>query len=130
LSEERVAEAYVLTRQALPDARIFVEPFITVHSMHSTPNATLQCIAAVLANDRRRIHGQVFLKGEVLDWHGVCGVPLTLGTNGWHAEPLDWLKPDEIAAAMKCAQSIDQFVSAILTDAVRAIIPSEALLVH
>lgn len=134
LSEERVAEAYVVARQALPDARIFVEPFITVHSMHSTPNATanatLQCIAAVLANDRRRIHGQVLLKGEVLDWHGVCGIPLTIGTKGWHAEPLDWLTPDEIAAARKSAQSIDQFVSAILTDAVRATIPSEALLVH
>lgn len=110
LSDERVAEAYVVTRQALPDARIFVEPFITVHSMHSTPNATanatLQCIAAALANDHRRIHGQVFLKGEVLDLHGVCGVPLTLGTKGWQVEPLDWLRPDEIAAAMKCAQSI------------------------
>jgi malate dehydrogenase len=134
LSDERIAEAYALARQALPDARIFVEPFITAHSMHSTPNATanatLECIAAALANDHRRIHGQVFLKGEVLDWHGVCGVPLTLGTNGWNPEPLDWLTPDEMAAALKCAQSIDRFISAILTDAVTAAIPSEALLVH
>jgi malate dehydrogenase len=134
LSEERVSDAYLATREALPDARIFVEPFITVHSMHSTPNATanatLQCIAAALANDHRRVHGQVFLKGEVLDWHGVCGTPLTLSTNGWHAESLDWLTPNEIVAATNCARSIDQFVSAILTDAVRTTIPSEALLVN
>jgi malate dehydrogenase len=133
LSEERVGEAYELTRQALPDARIFVEPFITAHSMHSTAhataNATLQCIVAALANDRRRIHGQVSLKGEVLGLNGVCGIPLTLGPNGWHAEPLDWLEPDEINAVTECAESIDRFVSGILTEAVRAAVPPEALLV-
>lgn len=133
LTEERVAEAYRLTCRALPDARIFVEPFITMHSMHSTPNATanatLQCLAAALANDRRRIHGQVLLKNELLGVNGVCGIPLTLGTNGWHAEPLDWLQPGEINAVLKCAQTIDGFVSGILTEAVRAATPPEALLV-
>lgn len=132
LEEERVAEAYELTRQALPDARIFVEPFITAHSMHSTANATanatLQFIVAALANDGRRLHGQVSLKGEVLDLNGVCGIPLTLGRNGWHAERLDWLEPDEIRAVMECVQSIDRFVSAILTEAARAAVPSETLL--
>jgi malate dehydrogenase len=133
LSEERVAEAYELTRRALPDARIFVEPFITAHSVHSTPNATanatLQCIAAALANDRRRVHGQVFLKNEVLGLNGICGIPLTLGTNGWRAEPLDWLQPDEGGAVLRCAESIDRFISAILSEAVRAAAPPEALLV-
>ncbi len=133
LTEEHVAEAYELTRRALPDARIFVEPFITAHSMHSTPNATanatLQCIAAALANDRRRIHGQVALKSEVLGLNGVCGIPLTLGTGGWQTEPLDWLQPSEITAVSTCAQSIDRFVSGILAEAVRAEAPREALLV-
>jgi malate dehydrogenase len=136
LSEERVAEAYELTRRALPDARIFVEPFITAHSMHSTANATanatLQCIAAALANDRRRVHGQVYLKGEVPGLPGVCGVcgiPLTLGTNGWHAEPLDWLEPDELNAVMDSVQSTNRFVSGILMEAVRRAVPPENLLV-
>jgi malate dehydrogenase len=133
LSEERVAEAYESTRRALPDARIFVEPFITAHSVHSTPNATanatLQCITASLANDRRRIHGQVFLKNEVLGLSGVCGIPLTLGTSGWRAEPLDWLQPDEAGAVLRCAESIDRFVSGILTEAVQVAMPPEALLV-
>ena len=133
LSEERVAEAYRITRHALPDTRIFVEPFITVHSMHSTPNATanatLECLAAALANDRRRIHGQVLLKNDLLGIDGVCGVPLTLSTSAWHAETLDWLNPDEVAAVRQCVQSIDAFVSDIMSDAVRAAMPSESLLV-
>lgn len=132
LSEERVAEAYGATLAAWPDARIFVEPFITAHSMHSTPNATanatLQCLAAVLANDRRRIHGQVLLKGDVPGLNGVCGVPLTAGPNGWHAEPLDWLDASEMDRLQQCAESIDRFVSTILSEAVRATLPPEALL--
>lgn len=72
LSENRISEAYALAQRALPDARIFVEPNITVHGLHSTPNATanatLQVVAAALANDRRRIHGQVDLRDEVLEF--------------------------------------------------------------
>ena len=67
VSMDRIAEAYELTRNALPDARIVVEPYITFHSLRSTPNATanaaVQVIAAAAANDRRRIHGQIDLKG-------------------------------------------------------------------
>lgn len=133
VAEERVAEAYELTRQALPDARIFVEPFITAHSMHSTPNATanasLQCIAAALADERRQIHGQVVLKEEVLGLNGICGIPLTLGHDGWHAEPLDWLDLDEMAAVARSVESIDEFVSGILSEAVKAAMPPEALFV-
>jgi malate dehydrogenase len=117
----------------LPDARIFVEPYITAHCMHSTPNATanatLQCIAAALANDHRRIHGQVVLRGEVLDLNGVCGVPLTVGTNGWHAEALDWLEANEIEAVKRAARSIEEFTSGVLSNAVRATLPLETQLV-
>lgn len=134
LAVERIEEAYAATKRALPDARIFVEPYITVHCMHSTPNATanatLQCVAAALANDHRRIHGQVVLRAEVLDLNGVCGVPLTLGAHGWHAEPLDWLEPDEISAVRRATQSIDEFISGILIGAVKATLPPEALLTH
>jgi len=133
LSEGRTAESYTLTQRALPDARIFVEPSITVHCLRSTPNATanaiLQCVAAALANDRRRIHGQVDLRGEVLGLNGVCGIPLTIGKNGWNPEPLDWLESDEISAVKKSTQLIEHFISGTLIDAVRATLPPEALLV-
>jgi malate dehydrogenase len=118
----QVAEAYEATRHALPDARIFVEPFITARSMHSTPNATsnatLHCIAAALANDRRRIHGQVSLQGEVLDIHGTCGIPVTLGLDGWRAESLDWLGAQEKQLITNSVESINNFVSGILSQPV------------
>jgi malate dehydrogenase len=133
LAEARIAEAYTLVLDGLPDARIFVEPYITQHCMHSTPNATanatLQCLAAALAVDRRRIHGQVVLREEALGLWGVCGIPLTIGANGWRAEPLDWLEPDEVRAVKKSTESIEQFISEILIQAVRATLPDEALLV-
>jgi malate dehydrogenase len=131
LSEQRVSEAYALTQQALPDARIFVEPLITFHGLHSTPNATanatLQCITAALANDRCRIHGQVDLRGEVLGLSGVCGIPLSIGKNGWNAEPLDWLQPDDIRAVKKSVEWIEQFISETLIDAVRSALQPEEL---
>jgi malate dehydrogenase len=134
LSEERIAESYELTQRALPDARIFIEPSITLHCLRSAPNATanatLQCVAAVLANDRRRIHGQVDLRGEVLSMNGVCGIPLTIGNNGWRPEPLDWLAPDEISAVKKSTESIEQFISEVLIDAAKATLPPEALAVR
>jgi malate dehydrogenase len=130
LSEERIAESYTLTQRALPDARIFIEPSITVHCLRSTPNATanatLQCVAAALANDRRRIHGQVDLRGEVLGLNGVCGIPLTIGKNGWRPEPLDWLEPDEISAVRISTESIEQFISGVMASTVKATLPEEA----
>jgi malate dehydrogenase len=133
LSEQRIAESYTLTQRALPDARIFVEPSITLHCLRSTPNATanatLQCVAAAVANDRRRIHGQVDVRGEGLGLNGVCGIPLTIGKNGWRPEPLDWLEPDEISAVRKSTESIEQFISGILVDPEKATLPQEALLV-
>jgi len=131
LSQERTSEAYALAQRALPDARIFVEPSITIDRLHSTPyataNATLQCIAAVLTNDGRRIHGQVDLRGEVLGLHGVCGIPLAVRGNEWQPAELDWLHADEIKALRKSTQSIEEFISETLIDAVKSTLPSEAL---
>jgi malate dehydrogenase len=132
VSMDRIAEGYEVTRRALPDARIVVEPYITFNSLRSTPNATanatVQVIAAVLANDRRRIHGQVDLRGEVAGLHGVCGVPLTIGTDGWRPESLDWLDANEISAIQKSTRSIEEFISRTLIDGVKATLPPDALL--
>jgi malate dehydrogenase len=100
LTRDHFAEAYRATFRAFPDARIVVEPLITVRSMNSTPNATanatLQLIAAVIAVDRRRMHGQVTLAGEVLGIGGVCGMPVTLGREGW---PIGRKLPQGLRAA-------------------------------
>jgi malate dehydrogenase len=129
LSKNRIAEAYGLTQCALADARIFVEPSITFHSLGSTPNATanatLEFLTAVLANDHRRIHGQVDLSGEVLGLYGVCGIPLTIRKNGWQAEPLDWLESEEIHALQRSTESIEEFISSTLIDGVRETLSPE-----
>jgi malate dehydrogenase len=111
---------------------MFVEPSITLHCLRSTPNATanatLQCVAAALANDGRRIHGQVDLRGEVLGLSGVCGIPLTIGNNGWRPEPLDWLESEEISVVKKSTESIEKYLSGVLVDSGKATLPQDALL--
>jgi malate dehydrogenase len=119
LQDENISEAYELTRRALPDARIFVQPFITNHAIHSTPNATanatLQCLSAALADDGRRVHCQVLLEGEVLDIHGVCGVPVALNRSGWRRQSADSLTTPEKESILQSARSIRSFVNGILS---------------
>jgi malate dehydrogenase len=118
LRDGQVAEAYEATRRALPDARIFVEPFVTAYSVHSTPNSTsnavLECLAAALAGDRRRIHGQVRLEGELMSLYGTCGVPVTLSRDGWETESLDGLSQLEEYLLLDSAVSIHNFLSGVL----------------
>jgi malate dehydrogenase len=95
-----------------------VEPAITRHCMHSTPNATaaatLKCLAAALADDRRRVHGQVLLAGEVLDLNGVCGIPLTLSRTGWRDESLNGLSAAESESLVQAVNSINEFAAEVL----------------
>ena len=119
LAEEKIVEAYEATRRALPDARIFIEPFITTHCMRSTPNATanatLRVIAAALADDHRRIHGQVMLDGECFDIHGPFGIPIALDRRGWVQRPMDILSISAVEKAMieDSARSIKHFLDEV-----------------
>jgi malate dehydrogenase len=120
LQAERIPEAYEATMRALPDARIVVEPFITAHCLHSTPNATcnavLHCLAAVLAEDGRRLNAQVLLENETLSIAGVCGVPIRLDHEGWHCDPLEnQLTDEELTALMHSVNSIKEFNTAVLS---------------
>jgi malate dehydrogenase len=118
IREERIDQAYELARTALPDARLFVEPFITVHCLHptrnATANATLQCIAAALSDDRRHIHAQVSLGSETLGEERICGIPIYIDQNEWRAKPLDWLNAEERRELHHCADSIRQFATSIM----------------
>ncbi|WP_263418004.1 malate dehydrogenase [Terriglobus albidus] len=120
LRSENIAEAYEVTRRATPDARIMVEPAITGHAMHSTPdataNATLQCLSAVLTNDHRRIHGQVLLRGEFLGLNGICGVPLNVNRDGWQAAQLDTLTDEEQVQIRGAARSIGDYLKTIYAE--------------
>jgi malate dehydrogenase len=119
LEKEKIAEAYELARCALPDARIFIEPLISVHCTHSTPNATanatLHVIAAALADDHRRIHAQVMLEGECFGIHGAFGIPLSLDRRGWIHRPIELMSisPVEMAMIEGSAKSIRQFLDEV-----------------
>ena len=117
LRVEDIDEAYEVTRRALPDARIFLQPLITGHAMHSTPNATanatLHCLSAALANDHRRIHGQVLLDGEFLGLSGVCGVPLNINRDGWKVAQMEMLSAPERLQITRATDSIEGYLSSL-----------------
>jgi malate dehydrogenase len=55
IENEEINEAYEVTRQELPDARIFIQPLITWRTMNSTPyataSATLKVLTAALSDN-------------------------------------------------------------------------------
>ncbi len=118
IEAQQVNEAYAASRQALPDARIFVQPFITWHTMHSTPNATanstLRFLMAALADQATPLHGQVLLRGEFLGIEGVCGVALTVSRHGWKVDAGESLSPEEQHQVLQAARSIDTYISSVI----------------
>ncbi len=116
LAAERIADAYALTRAADPDARIFVDPFITLHCLHSTPHATANAacriVAAMVADDGRRVAGQVRLDGEAYDVRGILGVPLAVGPTGWRLGALPILDEAETTAVRASAAAITATLAA------------------
>jgi malate dehydrogenase len=118
LAKGDTAAAYRAVADSLPDARIFVEPRITVQSIHSTPNATanatVQLIAAVLAADGRAVHGQVQLRREVFGIEGVCGVPIVIDRDGWKPKDVDYLSRASRGAIVESARSTRSFNAQIL----------------
>jgi malate dehydrogenase len=87
--------------------------------MRSTPNATanatLHVIAAAIADDHRRIHGQVVLEGECLNIYGAFGMPIALDRRGWIERPMDILSisPVETAMIEDSARSIRHFLDEV-----------------
>lgn len=113
LKEDDVTEAYEITRRSLPDARILAQPFITLHCMHSTPNATanatLSCLTPLLTRNHHKVHGQVLLQGEFLGINGACGIPLQLDHEQWQVGPIGNLDESERVATLEAANSIRAF---------------------
>lgn len=118
IEADQVNEAYEATREALPDARIFVQPLITWRTMHSTPNATanstFRFLTAALSDSPSPLHGQVLLCGEFLGIEGVCGIPLAMSRHGWRAGAGDTLSLEEQDRVIQAATSIDKYVSDVV----------------
>jgi malate dehydrogenase len=121
-----VNEAYEATRRELPDARILVQPFITWSTIHSTPNATanatLRFLTALLSKSPQQLHGQVLLTGDFNGIHGVCGVPVSVNSDGWRVRQLKSLTDEERSNISRAVSSIERYVTET-----RSIIPNPPL---
>jgi malate dehydrogenase len=115
LQTEQVNEAYETTRQASPDARIFVQPLITWRTMRSTPNATanatLRFLAAAQSDTLHSLHGQVLLQGEFLDIQGVCGIPVEVNRDGWKVVKMRNFSTEEERRILQAAVSIEKYLA-------------------
>ena len=113
----QINEAYEATRSALPDARIFVQPLITWHTMQSTPNATanaaLRFLVASLSDTPHPLHGQVLLSGDAFDMRGVCGVPVNVSRQGWTINRMQTLDRIEQERVRKSADSIKTYLASL-----------------
>jgi malate dehydrogenase len=117
LQKEMINEAYEVTRQSLPDARIFVQPLITWRTIQSTPNATanatLRFLTELLGNNKRPLHGQVLLSCEFSNIRGVFGVPLDITRDGWRVKHSKPFIKEEQSKIFLVAASIEKYVEEI-----------------
>jgi malate dehydrogenase len=88
--------------------------------MHSTPNATanatLQVIAAALADDHRRIHAQVMLEKEVFGLSGAFGIPIALDRRGWTLQPVNDVSALEATMIGDSVRSIRTFLDGVIAN--------------
>ena len=112
LQDKQWERANALIEACPPDLRTGLRPFLTHFTSggHTTEVMTAHAVTdlvACLAEAKPQVFAaQVQLAGEWLDWHGVLGVPVLLGVNGWSQVcPLP-LEPDEIKALLTAGQAI------------------------
>jgi malate dehydrogenase len=70
----------------------------------------VELVDTVLDGREIVVAGQVALEGEIAlngqPWHGVLGVPIVVGPDGWSRVLLDTLAPDEEAYLAEVAARI------------------------
>lgn len=97
------AAAFELVESLRPGVRGVVRPYLThtsgAKTVNGTAAATVDLVDAVLDGREIVVAGQVSLDGEVTvggaPLHGVLGVPVVIGPEGWSHVLLDRLAPDE-----------------------------------
>ncbi|WP_129337262.1 lactate/malate family dehydrogenase [Cellulomonas endophytica] len=103
LVEHDTAAAFALVETLPPELRVVLQPSLTHQSgaktAAGTASATIDLVDTILDGREIVVAGQVALAGEVVlggrPWHGVLGVPLVLGPEGWTRVLLDALPDDE-----------------------------------
>lgn len=104
--------AFAVIDQWPPDLRAVARPWLTHQSgaktASGTAGATVDLVDTIYDGREIVVAGQVALAGEVSvagrPVHGVVGVPIVLGPEGWTRVLLDQLPPDE---ETRLAHSID-----------------------
>ncbi len=103
LGQTDVEEGYRFIDTLPPDLRVVVRPYLTHRSgaktAAGTASATIDLVDTILDGRDIVVAGQVALDGEVSlagePVHGVLGVPVVLGPEGWTRVLLDTPEPDE-----------------------------------
>lgn len=102
-----------------PDLRVIARPWLTHQSgaktAAGTANATVSIVDTVLDGRDIVMAGQVALAGEATigghPLHGVLGVPVILGPEGWTRVLLDEPAPDETARLLATAAGIEAMLA-------------------
>jgi malate dehydrogenase len=110
LADERIREAFDTVEALPPDLRVMLEPFITAHCLHSTPNATanatLDVIRALCGARESVVGAQVRLEGEVYGLDTPIGVPVLVDSEGWSRVICPPLSDEEAARLAAAAAAI------------------------
>ncbi|MBU4215129.1 MAG: lactate dehydrogenase [Actinobacteria bacterium] len=121
-----VAAAFALVETYPPDLRVVCRPWLTHQSGAKTASgsaaATVDLVEVVCDGRDIVVAGQVALAGEVEvggePWHGVLGVPLVLGPEGWTHVLGDPTAPDESRRLAQVGGRVQQLTAPWLEGAV------------
>lgn len=120
-----VGEAFALVDTWPPDLRVVARPFMTHQSgaktAAGTAGATAHLVETLLDGREIVVAGQVELDGEVAGLpglpdvvaHGVRGVPVVLGPEGWTRVLLDPPAPDEARLLAASAGVVDGMLTGL-----------------
>jgi malate dehydrogenase len=111
LADEQIREAFDAVEALPPDLRVMLEPFVTAHCLHSTPNATANAtldVIRTLCGARESVVGaQVRLQGEAHGLNTPIGVPVLVDTGGWSRVVCPPLSDEEATRLAAAAQTIE-----------------------
>ncbi|WP_228489097.1 hypothetical protein [Raineyella fluvialis] len=128
LAERDTGRAFAMVEGWPPDLRTVTRPWLTHQSgartAVGTANATVDLIRAIAEGREIVMAGQVALAGEAqlagAPVHGVLGVPVVLGPEGWTEVLLGELPPDEDALLARSARRIAATVEPYVTEGTQA----------
>ncbi|WP_062200807.1 lactate/malate family dehydrogenase [Demequina salsinemoris] len=112
------ASAFAQVDAFPPDVQAVVRPYLTHTSGAKTANgtaaATVDLVKTVLDGRDIVVAGQVLLDGEIelggMPWHGVLGMPVAVGPEGWTRVMVDGLAPDESRLLWEVGQALNEAI--------------------